>query len=259
MTAHTRLGPGSTPQRLRLYVVHGSHPCVAVQKALDLKGLDYAVWEWPPPLHTVGQKLLSGQRTVPSLRIDREMISGSREIMRRLDELVAQPSLYPLDPERRRRVIQADAWGEREFQPVARQLIWTGLRRRPAALASYARHSRLPIPPRLFGMFVPLVVRAQSRINRVSPEATARTLRELPGQLDRIDAWFADGTLGAGRPTAADLQILSTVRLLSTMADVRPLLIGRPSLAAAAALWPRLDGELPKGAIDQAVQEFPSG
>jgi hypothetical protein len=27
--------------RLRLYVVHGSHPCGAVEKALSLKGLSY--------------------------------------------------------------------------------------------------------------------------------------------------------------------------------------------------------------------------
>jgi glutathione S-transferase len=49
---------------LRLYVVHTSHPCAAVEKALQLKGLPYNVWEWPPPLHPPMQKLLFGRRTV---------------------------------------------------------------------------------------------------------------------------------------------------------------------------------------------------
>ena len=37
--------------RLHLYVVHGSHPCAAVEKAIAIKGLTYKVTEWPPPLH----------------------------------------------------------------------------------------------------------------------------------------------------------------------------------------------------------------
>lgn len=238
------------PPKLRLYVVHGSHPCAAVEKAMQLKALDYSIWEWPPPLHTVGQKLLTGARTVPSLRIGREMVSGSRRIMRRLDDLAPEPRLYPLDLDRRVAIEEADRWGDEMFQPVARQLIWTGLRRHPQALASYGRNSRLRLPAPVLRLIAPGVVRAQAQINRARPEAARQCLRNLPAQLTRIDAWFADGTLrGVDNPTAADLQILATIRLLSTIGDVRPLLRGRSSLVAAVALWPEVDGELPAGAI----------
>ena len=42
------------------------------------------------------------RRTVPALRIDGEKVQGSRAIMRRLDELVPEPPLFPSDPDRAR-------------------------------------------------------------------------------------------------------------------------------------------------------------
>lgn len=239
--------------KLRLFVVHGSHPCAAVEKALQIKGLSYSVWEWPPPMHVVGQKLLSGERTVPSLRIGREMVSGSRRIMHRLDELVSEPRLYPLDPDERHAVEEADRWGDSVFQPIARELIWVGMSNRPAAMVSYAEHSRLKLPAPAVRLLAPGITRLQRRLNKTGPDLARRRLDELPGHLDRIDGWLAVGPLrGAPEATAADLQILSTVRLLSTMADVRPLLRGRPSLSAAHALWPHVDGELPIGTVAPA-------
>src|SRR3982750_3851328 len=54
----------------RLFVVHGSHPCAAVEKALELKGIPYKVFEWTPPTHAVGQRLIFGGRTVPGIRFE---------------------------------------------------------------------------------------------------------------------------------------------------------------------------------------------
>ena len=236
--------------KLRLYVLPASHPCAAVEKALELKGLPYRVWEWLPPLHAPMQLLLTGRRTVPSLKIDRENVSGSRAIMHRLDELAPEPPLSPQEPEARANVETADRWGEETFQPIARELIWAGATRRPGALVSYGANSRLPIPGAMLRASAPLIAQAERRLNRTDDELAIRRLAELPAHLDRIDAWLADGTLrGAEQPTAADLQILSTVRLLATMGDVRPLLEGRPCERAARELWPHLAGDLPAGAI----------
>jgi glutathione S-transferase len=235
---------------LRLYVVPASHPCAAVEKALELKGLPYKVWEWLPPMHAPMQLLLTGRRTVPSLKIDGENVSGSRAIMHRLDELAPEPALYPNDPAARARVETADLWGDETVQPIARELIWAGATRRPEALVSYGANSRLPVPGALLRLSAPLIARAEGRLNRTDDELAVRRLAELPSHLERIDAWLADGTLGgADQPNAADLQILSTVRLLATMADVRPLLKGRPCEAAARQLWPELAGDLPAGSI----------
>ena len=238
---------------LRLYVVHGSHPCAAVEKALSLKGLSYAVTEWPPPLHTVLQQVLFGRRTVPALRNGAEKIVGSRAILRRLEELVPEPALYPADTELRARVQEAERWGDEEFQQVARDLVWAGLCHDPGALVGYGEHSRIPLPDVAVRLSAPVLARAGRAVNRTGDERARRRLRELPAQLDRIDAWIADGTLGdAEHPTAAGLQILSTVRLLSTIGDASPALAGRRAPDLARQLWPDWDGALPAGAIPAA-------
>jgi glutathione S-transferase len=236
--------------RLRLYVVHGSHPCAAVEKAMALKGLSYEVTEWPPPLHAPIQKALFGARTVPGLKIDGEKVSGSRAIMRRLEQLAPDPPLLPADPGARRRVEQAERWGDEVFQPVARELIWAAFTHCPGAMVSYSEHSRLPLPPAAIRLSAPLIAHLGARLNRTGDGVARSTLAALPGQLDRIDAWIADGTLGdRERPNVADLQLASTIRLLLTLGDARPLIESRPSAGLAIALFPEADGELPAGSL----------
>ena len=101
------------PQVHKLYVVHSSHPCETVKKALELKGIPYRTVELLIPTHVPLQKLRFGSRTVPALKLDGgEKISGSRAILRRLDELVADPPLLPpeTDPDDRAAVLEAERW-----------------------------------------------------------------------------------------------------------------------------------------------------
>jgi glutathione S-transferase len=61
---------------------------------------------------------------------------------------------------------------------------------------------------------------------------------------------IADGTIGdPEHPNAADLQLASTIRLLLTLADARPLIDGRPCAELAMRLFPKIDGELPAGSL----------
>jgi glutathione S-transferase len=238
------------PMRMRLYVVHGSHPCAAVEKAMSIKGLSYDVTEWPPPLHAPMQFVLFGARTVPALKLNGEKVSGSRAIMRRLDRLTPEPPLYPADATARARVEEAERWGDEVFQPVARELIWAGFTHSPRAMVSYGEHSRLPLPAPAIRTIAPAVARMGALLNRTDARVARRDLEALPGQLDKIDGWIADGTIGdAERPNAADLQLISTVRLIMTMADARPLLDGRPCAGLATALFPDTDGDMPAGSL----------
>jgi glutathione S-transferase len=72
-------------------------------------------------------------------------------------------------------------------------------------------------------------------------------MRALPGYLDRVDAWIAEGVLGGAPPNAADLQIGSTLRLLMSVGDLRPLIARRPAGELARRLFDEVDGELPAG------------
>jgi glutathione S-transferase len=241
--------------RLRLYVVHGSHPCAAVKKAMALKGLRYDVLEWPPPMHAPLQWILFGARTVPGLKLtdDRgvsEKISGSRAIMRRLEQLAPDPPLFPSDPGRRTAVEEAEEWCDASFQQVARNLIWAAMSHSPGALVSYSQGSRIPLPAGAIRLSAPLIARLSSALNKTGDDVALRDLRSLPGELDRIDSWIAAGTIGdREHPNAADLQIGATIRLLMTIADVRPVLGERPCAVLARDLFDAVPGELPAGSL----------
>lgn len=235
--------------RVKLYVVHGSHPCAAVAKALALKGLPYSVVEWPPPMHAAMQQLIFGARTVPGVKIDGEKISGSRAIMRRLDQLAPEPPLFPHEPAARAAVEEAERWGDELFQPIARTLIWPAMRHSPEAMVGYSRGSKLPMPPAAIRVMAPVITRLECALNHTSDSAAQADLRTLPAHLDKIDAWIADGTIGGDPPNAADLQIGSTIRLLLTLADVRPLIAGRPCEALARRVFPDAPGEMPAGSL----------
>ena len=67
------------------------------------------------------------------------------------------------------------------------------------------------------------MIAIERKMNKASDEMARADLRALPSHLDRIDEWILDGTLaGAEEPNAADLQIAASLRLLSTIGDVRP-------------------------------------
>ena len=232
----------------RLYVVHGSHPCATVEKAMQMKGIAYKTIELPPPLHAPIQRVLFGRRTVPGLRLNGEKLTGSRAILRRLEELRPDPPLYPADPEARARVEAAEAWGDEVFQPIARRLLWHAMRRNPGAMVSYSETAKPPLPAPLIRLTAPLIARGAGRLNNVSDAAVRDDFAALPDHLDRIDGWIEDGTIGGQEPNAADLQIATTLRLLMTIDDVRALLDGRPAGELALRLFPQADGHMPAGA-----------
>jgi glutathione S-transferase len=210
---------------------------------MELKGVHYRRVEWPPTMHVPMQRMRFGQGTVPGLVIDGERVIGSRRILARLDELVPDPSLRATDPN----VEEANRWGDEVLQALARRLTWWTLRRRPSAILSYAEDSRLPFPRFVTRGLTPVISRVEWVINDVSDKSTQRDLRTLPEHLDRVDTWIADGLLGGGQPTAADLQIGSSIALLRTKHDIRPLISGRPAERLATSQFARFPGEVPAG------------
>jgi glutathione S-transferase len=233
----------------RLYIVYGSHPCAAVERALQLKGIPYRTVELPPFAHAGIQRVLFGQRTVPGIRLNGEKIVGSRRILRRLDEIAPEPALYPADAEARARVEEAERWGDETFQPLGRRLVWPALKRRPDAAPSYSEGAKLKLPRSVTRASIPVVARAEIALHRASEDAVRADLEALPGYLERIDGYIADGVIGGEQPNAADLQIATTLRLLMTLEDLRPLIEPRPAGELALRLFPSIAGSLPAGAL----------
>lgn len=239
----------------RLFVVHGSHPCATVRRALEVKRVAFTVVELPPALQPPVMKALFGARTVPGVVLDGgEKVHGSRAIVHRLEELVPEPALLPADPVLRAKVEEAERWGDEVLQPIVRRLLWTAFSRRPRSMVSFQAGGRLPpLPAPVVLALAPVVTRLERRMNGVSDGTAAADLAALPAHLDRVDAWLSAGVLGTAQPNAADLQIAPSVRLLSTLGDVRALLDGRPADALARRLFPVWAGDVPAGVLTRAA------
>jgi glutathione S-transferase len=232
----------------KLYVVHGSHPCKTVERALDLKNVAYTKVELPPPAHAAIMRTMFPGRTVPGIRFeDGEKVQGSRAILARLEDRVPEPALLPADAEARANVLEAERWGDEILQHQVRQVLWP-------TLADNARHAptlteggKLPLPGFVLTASMPLIARIEYRLNQTDRATRDRVLRELPGHLDRIDAWIAEGVLGSEQLNRADLQIGPSLALLSTMQDLGDVIAARPC-GRVAAKFPT-PGHIPAGAL----------
>jgi glutathione S-transferase len=234
----------------RLYVVHGSHPCLTVEKAFALKGLPYKKVEIIASMQPAVMKALFGGRTVPGVKFaDGEKVQGSRAILRALEARVASPPLYD-GPAGADAIAEAERWGDEVFQSIPRRLLWAAFAADRGAMHGFqagASSPKLPKPVVYAASYMVLPI--ERRINDVDDAGVRADLAALPSLLDHVDAYISDGVLDGERPNAADLQIATTIRLLYALEDVRPLIAGRPAEAFAFRWFDRPVATVPAGAL----------
>ncbi len=182
--------------------------------------------------------------TVPALKLDGERVQGSVPISRFLERLAPEPPLFPAEQEARRAVEEAEAWGERELQPVPRRIFRWGTVRSPELRRWVAELSGIPAPGIAATLNAP-IARRFARLSEASDDGVRADLSALPGMLDRVDGWIAEGTLGGAPVNAADCQIASTLRVLLAYEDLRPMLEDRPSAELATRLFPSYPDPIP--------------
>jgi glutathione S-transferase len=232
--------------RATLFAVPASHPSLAAQLMLEHKGIDHRRIDLVSGVHRAALRALGFPgTTVPAVRLDGARVQGSRAIARALDALQPEPPLLPRDPERREAVLQAESWGDEVLQPVPRRLVWAALKRDRSTIESYLDGARLGIPTGLAARTAAPVVALSARLNRVTDEAVRRDLVALPGLVERVDELLRDGVIGGPERNAADFQIATSVSLLLTLGDARPLIEGHPAERHARAVVPRQPGRMP--------------
>jgi glutathione S-transferase len=222
-----RRAPLYTREAVRptLYVLAGSHPCVAVELMLRRKGLECSRVELPPVVSAAIVRAIGfPRRTVPALRLDGRRVQGSLSISRALEELQPEPPLFPGDP----RVDEAERWGE-QLQNVTRRIDLWGLLHDRSGVEAQLRGSSLPLPPALGAWMSGPSLRLLARINNITDEAVRRDLADLPSKLDHVDELLAEGVIDADEPNAAACQIAPSLRMLLTIEDLRPAIEGRPA------------------------------
>jgi glutathione S-transferase len=154
------LGSAMAKTAPKLYVLPGSHPCDAVEVALKLKSIAYDRVDLLPLSQVLVGPLRYGGTTVPGLRLDGERLVGSRAIMRRLDQLVAEPALLPPpDSPTYAQLLEAERWGDEVLQSVPRRILDVAFLRRPDAMVSYAGDAKLPLPVWAMRPALPLTAR----------------------------------------------------------------------------------------------------
>jgi glutathione S-transferase len=237
------------PPALTLHVLPPSHPCMTVEAALRLKGLEYEKVTLSMP-HTEEMERLygPGHSTVPGLTIDEERVHGSLAILDRLERDVPEPPLYPepiADAVR-----EAERWGDAELQDLGRRLPWGAIHFRPEAMGTFGG-ADAPLDPAGTD-FAIRFARSMWKYHRISAERLADDLAGLPAKIDHVDELAREGIVGAETPTAADFQIGATLRVLLTVGDLRPLIEGRPAEDVARRWFPDYAGDVPAGA-------FPAG
>ncbi|MGI8512452.1 MAG: glutathione S-transferase family protein [Solirubrobacteraceae bacterium] len=238
----------SASPALILHGVPPSHPVMTAEAALRHKGLDYERIDLAVPHAEEMERLYgAGKTTVPGLMVGDEPVHGSRPILERLAALQPDPPLYP-EPIAAA-VRDAEHWGDVELQDLGRRLPFGALHFRPEAMGSFGGIGALDPAGVDFAM---TYIHRTWRYHGITAVRLTEDLAGLPAKLDHVDALAVEGIVGGESPTAADLQIGATLRVLLTVGDLRPLLEGRPGEAIARRWFPDYAGEVPAGA-------FPAG
>jgi glutathione S-transferase len=234
-----------------LYVIPGSHACRAAMLMLEHKQVPYRRVTFPSAMHpvlvrafgfTAGDEARSveGRRpamltainrlgTVPALRIRGERVQTSLAIARRLEQLQADPPLFPADPERRAAVEEAASWGDQELQMAARRITFSaGLEGGLDRLWDRGNSGRLGALLSRSELLRLFVTQTAGRGIFGAAGAEDRLIASLPAMLDRIDAWIADGVLGGEQLNVADLMIVPSAALLAYRLDLREGIEARP-------------------------------
>lgn len=231
---------------VRLYTIPGSHPGETVQLMLRHKGIAFKRTDLFPAISRVIVRALRFPGpTVPALKIDGQRIQGSRQISRELDRLQPEPPLFPVDPDKRAAVEEAERFGDEELQHPIRQILWWAFQKDSSPLRSYSEGAKLGIPIGLAVRTAAPIIALEKRINAASDENVRADLAALGSLLQRVDDLIAAGTLNGEELNVADFQIAPSLSLAMTLQDLRPLIEARPAGQLVKRVQPRIAGDFP--------------
>jgi glutathione S-transferase len=232
--------------KARLYAIPASHPSFAAQVMLERKGIQYSRVDLPQWFHRGALRALRFPgTTVPALVLEGRRVQTSKAIARLLDEVQPEPRLVPADPAARAQVEEIETWADGDLQQMCRRLVYWALPRHREAVDSYLEGSKMLLPRFMVKPLAPAVIRILARGHAATDDAVRADLAALPGILDRIDGWIADGVIGGAQPNVADLQVATSLALLMTHDDLRPFIEDRPGGKLARRLTPGYPGRMP--------------
>jgi glutathione S-transferase len=231
-------------KKVKFYMFPGSNSVMTGRLMLDHKGVEYETVKLPPGAHAfIMLGLGFDTMAVPALKIDGRRVQGTRWIARALDEAFPQRPLFPADPAARKAVEDAERWGE-GFQNATRRIFYGAARRDRRAFASVMTADRSAAMRAGLRVAAPLIVRLATGAHRASDDHVREDLELLPGRLDQIDAWIAQGVLNGAELNAADFQIAPNLSGLLFAENLAPFVNGRAAAELARRVAPGYQGHV---------------
>src|SRR5262245_25375689 len=153
---------------------------------LDQKGLPYEMVWLPGGIHPFLVRMRGFRGgTVPAMKIDGRRLQNSREMSRALDELRADPPLFPSDPELQVAVEDAERWGETELQQIVRRIgLWV-IAHRPKTRVIIARDLGIRFPRFAAWVNGPFAHRLANRVD--ADQLVDQAIADVPTALDHAD------------------------------------------------------------------------
>lgn len=237
-----------TSEPVTLHVVPLSHPCMTVRAGLEQKGLEWeeVMLESGNHADTIEEIYGAGKRTVPGIVMDGEPVHGSVGILEHLDRVVPENPLYPEGIAEE--VSEAERWGDEVFQELARRLAFGALHFRPGSLGTFAGAGELDPAGTDFAI---RSLRGAWKYQGLSAVRLVDDIAQMPIAIERIEGYAERGLVGGDRPTAADLQIASSARVLLTIGDLHPMFAGSVAERIGRGIFPEYPGEIPAGAFPE--------
>lgn len=229
-----------------LHVVPLSHPCMTARAGLRHKGIEFE----EVMLQSGNQDGVlegiygAGKTTVPGIVVGEDPVHTSVGILRFIEAEVPEKPLYP--GEIATGVREAEVWGDEYLQDVARRLAFGALHFRPGSMGTFVGAGELDAAGTDFAA---KNLRGIWKYMRLTPSQLMEDLARMDGTLARIETYASDGILDGDEPTAADLQIASSARVLMTVGDLLPALDGSAAARIALRHFPDYDGAVPAGAF----------
>ena len=228
-----------------LFQFEFSHFNEKARWAFDWKRVAHRRHSYLPGFHMLPIAWLSGQRAVPVVRVDGQVITGSASIVQWLERANPQPPLYPDDPAGRREALELQRWLDDEVGPAARRALFFDLLPDGAYAARCFTVDRGGIVPAAFRTMFPVTRIIMERDMQIDAAGAERGREVMRRALEVVaDRAARNGFLVGERFSVADLTAAALLSVACFPAE-SPVVLPEPRSEGARrwlARWSALPG-----------------
>jgi glutathione S-transferase len=196
-----------TPELLQFRFSHYNEKA---RWGLDFKAVRHVRRSFLPAPHMLPIWWLSGQRSVPVLRLGREVVVGSGAIIDHLETRHPDPPLYPAAPSARHQALELQRWLDDEIGPAVRRAFFFDFLVDGDYAARTLAQEQPAVAMTLYRALFPLTRTIMRLDMGIAADGAARGRELTQEALDRVARMAGpDGYLVGDRFTVADLTAAS--------------------------------------------------